>query len=105
MNDLNFFETDFEVLTATLDACGLIKEWEMTRCRCGDGLNMLLEALGRQPLCRLALGYNALGMQGISSFVAAAAKSRWSNSLSASALQELDVDEFRSCLVEIFTGF
>ncbi|CAK9039645.1 ATP synthase subunit a, partial [Durusdinium trenchii] len=64
LNDLSFEDRDLQVLVATLDACGLIKEWEMTRCRCGgEGFGELFRALARQPLCRLALGYNALGLQ------------------------------------------
>eukprot|EP00913_Durusdinium_trenchii_P014804 g13883.t1 len=77
LNDLSFEDRDLQVLVATLDACGLIKEWEMTRCRCGgEGFGELFRALARQPLCRLALGYNALGLQGASSLLMASKASR-----------------------------
>ncbi|CAJ1425889.1 unnamed protein product [Effrenium voratum] len=82
--DLEFSEEEVKALEQTLVAAGEVKEWEMTRCR---GHEEIFKALAPQPLCRLNLGYNALGLQGISVLLKAAESRAWSSSLSSLGLE------------------
>ncbi|CAJ1349710.1 unnamed protein product [Effrenium voratum] len=82
--DLEFSEEEVKALEQTLVAAGEVKEWEMTRCR---GHEEIFKALAPQPLRRLNLGYNALGLQGISVLLKAAESRAWSSSLSSLGLE------------------
>lgn len=64
LKDLTFEDEDLQAVVAALDECGKIKEWDMARCCCSENaFSSLMNALGKQPLSRLALGYNTLGLQ------------------------------------------
>eukprot|EP00435_Cladocopium_sp_Y103_P024248 s5189_g5.t3 len=89
LKDLTFEDEDLQAVVAALDECGKIKEWDMARCCCSENaFSSLMNALGKQPLSRLALGYNTLGLQGLGSILSAASQHlTWASTLSSLSLE------------------
>lgn len=89
LKDLTFEDEDLQAVVAALDECGKIKEWDMARCCCSENaFSSLMNALGKQPLSRLALGYNTLGLQGLGSILNAASQHlTWASTLSSLSLE------------------
>ncbi|CAE7247683.1 unnamed protein product [Symbiodinium natans] len=88
VSDLQLSDEEVEEMVGTLESCEEVKEWEMTRCRCSESaMRKLLGHFASQPLLRLGLSYNALGLQGARLLAEAAAAGGWQRSLGCLSLE------------------
>jgi len=81
VSDMSFKRSDVQEIRGTLETCGAqLEEIEMTRCPSQEAIcRPLLHTIATQPLRRLNLGYNALGVAGAATLMEVAPA--WSNSL------------------------